>query len=174
MRARRLAILAIIFVFGLIALGRVGDVLVDWLWFSSIGRVGVFWTLFGARALLFLAVFALSAGALWLSGALAPRFAGKPQSGRHARPLPRSQGPQTVVIGYAGGAGSAAHPRPENAATTQTWIDAENIAGRPLPELCPNLVQLKRERLPRMDAAVVICERVCRHDGPVSTRCRAA
>jgi len=80
MRARRLAILATIFVFGIIALGRVGDALVDWLWFSSIGRGGVFWTLLGTRALLFLAVFAVSAGALWLSGALALRFAAKPSA----------------------------------------------------------------------------------------------
>jgi uncharacterized membrane protein (UPF0182 family) len=100
MRARRLAILATIFVFGTIALGRAGGVLVDWLWFSSIGRVGVFWTLFGTRALLFLAVFILSAGALWLSGALALRSAGK----LAVWPRAAFTGPQTAVelIGYAG------------------------------------------------------------------------
>ncbi len=41
-----IAILILIVVLGLIVLGRVGDALVDWLWFSSIGYVGVFWTIF--------------------------------------------------------------------------------------------------------------------------------
>ncbi|MFM0633097.1 UPF0182 family protein, partial [Paraburkholderia xenovorans] len=50
-------------------------ILVDWLWFSSIGYAGVFWTILDARALLFAAVFAVSAGAIWLSGILAHRYA---------------------------------------------------------------------------------------------------
>ena len=61
----------------LIVLGRVSGFLVDWLWFASIGYVGVFWTIFSAQALLFVAVFAASAGAVWLSGRLALRYAGK-------------------------------------------------------------------------------------------------
>ena len=61
----------------LIVLGRVSGFLVDWLWFASIGYVGVFWTIFTAQALLFVAVFAASAGAVWLSGRLALRYAGK-------------------------------------------------------------------------------------------------
>ncbi|MBN9489443.1 MAG: UPF0182 family protein [Alphaproteobacteria bacterium] len=107
MRARRLAFLVVIVLFGIIALGRVGDALVDWLWFSSIGRGGVFWTLLGTRALLFLAVFAVSAGALWLSGALALRFAAKPSvwpSRTAFTQHPWSRGPQTRIglIGHAG------------------------------------------------------------------------
>jgi hypothetical protein len=75
MRGKHLAIQAGIVVLGLIALGRAGGALVDWLWFSSIGYVGVFWTIFTTRAVLFLAVFVASAGALGLSGGLALRFA---------------------------------------------------------------------------------------------------
>jgi uncharacterized membrane protein (UPF0182 family) len=103
MRWRGVAILGAITVLGLIVLGRVGDALIDWLWFSSIGYVGIFWTLFTTRALLFLAVFALSAGALWLSGGLALRFAGKPAAWPLRTAFGR-RGPQTTVelIGYAG------------------------------------------------------------------------
>lgn len=78
MRGRHVAILVAFVVIVLIALGRVSDVLVDWLWFSSIGYVDVFWTIFTARGVLFVAVFAASAGALWLSGWLALRFARQP------------------------------------------------------------------------------------------------
>ena len=87
-------------------LGRVGDVLVDWLWFSSIGYVGVFWTIFTTRAVLFLVVLAVSAGAFLLSGGLALRFAGQPAvwppRAAPARPFP-GQGSQTPLelLGYA-------------------------------------------------------------------------
>ena len=44
---------AVIFILAcLIALGLVSDFLVDWLWFSAIGYVGVFWTIFRAGELL--------------------------------------------------------------------------------------------------------------------------
>src|SRR5258708_33127608 len=76
MRGRRIAIAAAIVVGGLIVLGRVSGFLVDWLWFSSIGYLGVFWTIFTAQAMLFIAVFAASAGAVWLTGLLALRYAG--------------------------------------------------------------------------------------------------
>jgi uncharacterized protein len=76
MRWRRIAIAAAIVVGGLIVLGRVSGFLVDWLWFSSIGYLGVFWTIFTAQAVLFIAVFAASAGAVWLSGLIALRYAG--------------------------------------------------------------------------------------------------
>jgi uncharacterized protein len=71
MRWRHGAILVVVIVASLIALGRISDFLVDWLWFSSIGYASVFWTVFTARAGLFLAVFAASSGALWLSGRVA-------------------------------------------------------------------------------------------------------
>ena len=78
MSIKRLAILIAIVVVGLLVLGRAGTVLVDWLWFSSIGYVGVFWTIITTRAVLFLVVLAVSAGAFFLSGGLALRFAGQP------------------------------------------------------------------------------------------------
>ena len=62
-RLRRNAItVAVVVVVGLIVVGRITGVLVDWLWFSSIGYVDVFWTVLSAQALLFVAVFAVSAG----------------------------------------------------------------------------------------------------------------
>jgi uncharacterized membrane protein (UPF0182 family) len=74
-RLRRYAITAMAVIVGLIVVGRITGILVDWLWFSSIGYGGVFWTLLSARALLFAAVFAVSACAIWLSGILAHRYA---------------------------------------------------------------------------------------------------
>ncbi|SEO29188.1 hypothetical protein SAMN02990966_01527 [Rhodospirillales bacterium URHD0017] len=105
MSIKRLAILIAIVVVGLIALGRTGTVLVDWLWFSSIGYVGVFWTIITTRAVLFLVVLAVSAGAFFLSGGLALRFAGQPAvwpPPARARPFP-GQGPQNPfeLLGYA-------------------------------------------------------------------------
>ncbi|HZB55825.1 MAG TPA: UPF0182 family protein, partial [Reyranella sp.] len=81
MPAKRLAILLAIVVLGLVMFGRAASTLVDWLWFSSIGQVGVFWTIFTTRTALFLAVFAASSGALWVSGWLALRFAQSPAVG---------------------------------------------------------------------------------------------
>jgi uncharacterized protein len=64
MRWGRSAIVVAIVVAGLITLGRISGFLVDWLWFSSIGYVAVFWTVLIAQAALFLAVFAASACAI--------------------------------------------------------------------------------------------------------------
>src|SRR5258708_18951343 len=101
MRGKYIAILVAIVVLGLIALGRAGNTLVDWLWFSSIGYEGVFWTIFTARTALFLAVFAVSTGAFWLSGALALRFARQPAAwpARAAFSTGASQSP-IQLIGY--------------------------------------------------------------------------
>jgi uncharacterized membrane protein (UPF0182 family) len=85
MRGKYLAILIAILVVGLIVLGRVSNTLVDWLWFSSIGYEGVFWTIFTARTALFLAVFAVSTGTFWLSGGLALHFARQPRAATLAR-----------------------------------------------------------------------------------------
>src|ERR1700682_3809285 len=49
--------------------------LVDWLWFSSIGYPQVFWTTIGAEAVVFFAVGMVTAVILWLNGWLAVRFA---------------------------------------------------------------------------------------------------
>src|SRR6476659_4788763 len=63
------------FVVSLIALGRASSIVVDWAWFSSVGYVGVFWTAFAAKALLFTAIFTVSALLLWMNGRLALRLA---------------------------------------------------------------------------------------------------
>src|SRR5258708_34766361 len=59
----------------LILLGLASDFLVDWLWFSSIGYLQVFWTTIGAKAAVFFAVWTATAVILWLNGWLAVRFA---------------------------------------------------------------------------------------------------
>ncbi|CAB3802645.1 UPF0182 family protein [Paraburkholderia fynbosensis] len=85
-RLRRYAITATAIIAGLIVVGRITSVLVDWLWFSSIGYGGVFWTILCAKGLLFAAVFAVSAGTIWLSGILAHRYAQRVDILRPAAP----------------------------------------------------------------------------------------
>jgi uncharacterized membrane protein (UPF0182 family) len=63
---------------GLILLGLASDILVDWLWFSSIGYLLVFLTTIGAKAVVFFAVWMATAIILWLNGWLALRFARPP------------------------------------------------------------------------------------------------
>ena len=58
----------------LFALGRITSVVVDWAWFSSIGYVGVFWTVFATKAALFVVVFGVSTLLLWANATLALRF----------------------------------------------------------------------------------------------------
>ncbi len=74
-RLRRYAIAIAVLIVGFILIGFIADVLVDWLWFSSIGYVDVFWVVFSAQALVFIAVFTVSASAICLSGFLAHRYA---------------------------------------------------------------------------------------------------
>jgi uncharacterized protein len=52
-------IAAIVLSICLILLGLMGDFLVDWLWFSTIGYLGVFWTTIVAEAEVFFASFSL-------------------------------------------------------------------------------------------------------------------
>ena len=69
------AVLLIIFLW----LVRVaGEVLVDWLWFSSVGYLQVFWTSLAAEAAVFGCVFTATAVLLWLNGWLARRLARRP------------------------------------------------------------------------------------------------
>src|SRR5712671_1029288 len=62
----------------LILLGLASDLLVDWLWFSSIGYLQVFWTTIGAKAIVFFAIWSATAVILWLNGWSAARFARRP------------------------------------------------------------------------------------------------
>ncbi|MBC8727430.1 UPF0182 family protein [Paraburkholderia sp. UCT2] len=95
-RLRRYAITVTAVIVGLLVVGRITGILVNWLWFSSIGYGGVFWTILCARALLFAAVFAVSACAIWLSGILAHRYARRVDVLR-AQSVDRS-GPTEVAV----------------------------------------------------------------------------
>src|SRR6266516_7090264 len=73
-----LIIAAIVLSICLILLGLTGDFLVDWLWFSTIGYLGVFWTTIAAEAEVFFAVFVATAILLWVNGSLASRCSRSP------------------------------------------------------------------------------------------------
>src|SRR6266481_6171723 len=79
-----LMIAAIVLSICLILLGLTGDFLVDWLWFSTIGYLGVFWTTMAAEAEVFSVVFVATAIILWVNGSLASRFARSPWTQRPA------------------------------------------------------------------------------------------
>jgi len=68
-------IAAIVVAISLVLFGLLGDFLVDWMWFSSIGYPQVFWTTIGAKAGVFFAVFSATALALWVNAQLALGFA---------------------------------------------------------------------------------------------------
>ena len=70
-------IAASIVAIGLILFAVVGDILVDWMWFASIGYKRVFWTTIGAKAAVFLVVFAATAAVLWANARLALGLAGR-------------------------------------------------------------------------------------------------
>lgn len=55
----------------LIILAIVGDLLVDWMWFSAVGYSRVFWTTIGAKAGVFSVVFVATAVILWANARLA-------------------------------------------------------------------------------------------------------
>ena len=80
MRIRGAVVMVVAIIVCLIVTGRVTRVLVDWLWFSSIGYAGVFWTILDSRVLLFAALFAISAALIALSGFIAHRYASRPGS----------------------------------------------------------------------------------------------
>ena len=79
-----LIIAAIVVTICLILLGLISDLLVDWLWFSAIGYLYVFWTTIGAQAGVCFAVFVATAIILWLNGSLASGFALPPWTQRPA------------------------------------------------------------------------------------------
>ncbi|TMJ16770.1 MAG: UPF0182 family protein, partial [Alphaproteobacteria bacterium] len=74
----KLIVAAVVIGICLILLDLAGDLLVDWLWFSSIGYLQVFWTTIGAKAVVFFAIWTATAVILWLNGWLAVRFARRP------------------------------------------------------------------------------------------------
>ena len=74
---RGIGVAIAVIVAALVLLGGASSLVVDWAWFSTIGYVSVFWTVFATKAVLFVAVFAVSALLLWVNGALASRFASR-------------------------------------------------------------------------------------------------
>ena len=79
-----LIIAAIVLSICLILLGLTSDFLVDWLWFSTIGYLDVFWTTIVAECGVFFVVFAATAIILWVNGSLASRFGRSPWTYRPA------------------------------------------------------------------------------------------
>jgi uncharacterized membrane protein (UPF0182 family) len=75
-----LFIVLIIAAIGLILLGLIGDFLVDWLWFSAVDYLEVFWTIIGAKSAVFSIVFVATAIILWGNGSLASRFTRRPST----------------------------------------------------------------------------------------------
>ena len=57
---RRIGVAIAVIVASLLALAGAAGFVVDWAWFSTIGYVGVFWTVFATKVVLFIAVFAVS------------------------------------------------------------------------------------------------------------------
>src|SRR5207247_7365907 len=70
-----LIIAAIAVAIFLILLGLAGDLLVDWMWFSAIGYLQVFWTTIGTKAGVFFVVFVATAVIVWANARLAFSFA---------------------------------------------------------------------------------------------------
>jgi uncharacterized membrane protein (UPF0182 family) len=73
-------IAAVVFVIFLWLARVVGEVLVDWLWFSSVGYLQVFWTTLAAEVAVFGGTFVATAIVLWLNGWLARRLAQRPST----------------------------------------------------------------------------------------------
>ncbi len=89
---RRIGVPVALVVAALLALAGAAGFVVDWAWFSTIGYVGVFWTVFATKAVLFIAVFALSTLLLWVNGTLALRFASRRRSSCLHQPPRRCRG----------------------------------------------------------------------------------
>src|SRR5260221_8779914 len=68
----------------MILLGLTGAFRVDWLWFSTIGYLGVFWTTIAAEGEIFFAVFVATAIILWVNGSIASGIARSPWTQRPA------------------------------------------------------------------------------------------
>src|SRR5258705_6446390 len=82
----------------LILLGLASDLLVDWLWFSSIGYLQVFLRSLGAKASLFFAVLTGTGVILWLNGLLAVRLARLPPAPAVSAPSGHAPLPDPFAI----------------------------------------------------------------------------
>src|SRR5690348_4353549 len=75
-----LIIAAVVLIIFLWLASVVAEVLVDRLWFSSVGYLQVFWTSLAAEAAVFGGTFTATAAVLWLNGWLAWRLARRPST----------------------------------------------------------------------------------------------
>jgi uncharacterized protein len=101
---RRITIAAAIIAIAVVViLGRLSNLLVDWLWFSSAGYAAVFLTIVQAKATVFLGVLLVSGLCFWVSGALALRYARR-QSPWHALAFPRDTQSGQVLSDLVGAA----------------------------------------------------------------------
>ena len=82
----------------LILLGLASDLLVDWLWFSSIGYLQVFLRSLGAKASLFFAVLTGTGVIVWLNGLLAVRLARLPPAPAVSAPSGHAPLPDPFAI----------------------------------------------------------------------------
>jgi len=71
---RGLLVIVIILSVCLILLALIASLLVDWLWFSAIRYLGVFWTTIAAEVAVFITTFIATSIILWANGLLALRF----------------------------------------------------------------------------------------------------
>ncbi|MGH7055112.1 MAG: UPF0182 family protein [Stellaceae bacterium] len=92
MRRRTVAVAIIIAIAAVaVAFGLLSNLLVDWLWFSSIGYFTVFRTIVVAKTAVFLFVFVVSGLCFWASGAVALRYARR-RSSWHSLAFPQGAG----------------------------------------------------------------------------------
>jgi uncharacterized membrane protein (UPF0182 family) len=89
-------VIGTVIVASITVLSLVGDVLVDWAWFSALGYVDVFGTILVSKLLLFFIVFAATTAFLWLNGTVAARIAPSRDIVRSTQVEWRSVGSQTV------------------------------------------------------------------------------
>lgn len=91
MRSRTVTVIIIVIAGLVVAFGRLSNLLVDGLWFSSVGYFSVFRTIVVAKTAVFLFVFVTSALCFWASGASALRNARR-QSPWHSLVFPQGAG----------------------------------------------------------------------------------
>ncbi len=88
MRRRTVAVAIIAIALVVVAVGLLSNLLVDWLWFSSVGYFAVFRTIVVAKSVIFLFVLVASGLCFWVSGAVALRYARR-QSPWHSIAFPQ-------------------------------------------------------------------------------------
>jgi uncharacterized protein len=85
---RRTIVAAAIIAIALVVIGWLSSLLVDWLWFASVGYFAVFRTIVEAKTAVFLCIFVASGACFWVSAAVALRYARR-QSPWHALAFPQ-------------------------------------------------------------------------------------